>query len=748
VVSADAGTGYTSTLQDSDGETLNNLADNTNSVVTPSASGDFCYARLGCGENSPTSITIGSGTQTYSNDHGAYSSKGCYYITSSTADWGPAMTWSNDSGTHCIACFTSASTAVDFTHTGAVYGTESYNSTRIVEKIFQGGLAQTDSWSHTVEKGSSLIDFTHQGAIAGTKTYASTKTKEALIDGTLNKVNTLASTKTMEYHAVEGALSQAKTLVSEKSVQYHPVIGDLSQTVTQSHTASGNISLAPSDNVAASAATETTPQLTPPDGKTTGDFTAGKISDDTNPVAVTVGAEGYTELEWTISVHAEQDEVFELRVTDAGTPITEAVTPTLTIGQVDFTHQGAIVATETFSSTKTKEALVQGTLAQTDTWNSARMTEHLWNADLFSTKTYGSTVLRDKIYVGTLTALETWASQKSVQYHTVEGTLSQAKTLSHDRTIERVIPGTIYSTDTWMSDTTFDTAAVNFLHTGAINAGLTWASTKIREAVLLGSIQAGMSWNSVTSKEVVIVGSLLADRTWISDNYLAAALNFLHTGDLNAVRTLLHTLSSEKVYTGALSSERTWSHEKTKEALIQAALTQLLTLSHDRTIERVINGTLGEVETWVSIKSRESVILGALEKQHIWSALVGGAKTVQGSLSQTLYLDSPVIYEGVGTLFGNLNTERTWGHTVDSTRTLLIHVGSINGSRTWMHSATAEHLINGTLSQEMFFREHDPFSLSWGKDSGVDTVWLNKSATSDGWVKRSPETESWNKRGK
>jgi hypothetical protein len=96
------------------------------------------------------------------------------------------------------------------------------------------------------------------------------------------------------------------------------------------------IRLKASTNIAASAATATTAQLTAPAGKTTADFLAGRISDDTNPLpSINLGADEYTELEWSIepSDLAQAGDVYEFRVTKAGTVIdTYTVTPSFTVG--------------------------------------------------------------------------------------------------------------------------------------------------------------------------------------------------------------------------------------------------------------------------------------------------------------------------------------------------------------------------------------------------------------------------------
>ncbi len=95
--------------------------------------------------------------------------------------------------------------------------------------------------------------------------------------------------------------------------------------------------LSASANIASSAATATTAQLTAPSGKTTSNLTSGLISDDTNPLpAVDIASGNYTELEWCVQAVtgiAANTNVYQFRVTSNGTPIdTYTDTPQMTIG--------------------------------------------------------------------------------------------------------------------------------------------------------------------------------------------------------------------------------------------------------------------------------------------------------------------------------------------------------------------------------------------------------------------------------
>jgi hypothetical protein len=96
------------------------------------------------------------------------------------------------------------------------------------------------------------------------------------------------------------------------------------------------IQLAASGNIASGGSTSTTFQLTAPSGKSTSDFEAGKISDDTNPLpAIDLGSDKYTELEWCLIATdaAQNGDVYQFRVTANGVPLnTYSVTPQWTIG--------------------------------------------------------------------------------------------------------------------------------------------------------------------------------------------------------------------------------------------------------------------------------------------------------------------------------------------------------------------------------------------------------------------------------
>jgi hypothetical protein len=95
-----------------------------------------------------------------------------------------------------------------------------------------------------------------------------------------------------------------------------------------------HITLSNSNYISASGE-NTTARLTPPSGKTTSDFTAGRIQDDENPCdAIDIGSNKYTEIEWCLIAtdYASAGNVFEFKITVNGTVLdTYTYTPTWTI---------------------------------------------------------------------------------------------------------------------------------------------------------------------------------------------------------------------------------------------------------------------------------------------------------------------------------------------------------------------------------------------------------------------------------
>jgi hypothetical protein len=91
------------------------------------------------------------------------------------------------------------------------------------------------------------------------------------------------------------------------------------------------VHLVDSTYIASGAATSTTQRLT----GLTGTFTAGRISDDTNPLpSIDIGNDGNTEVEFCVKIAASVTDgtQFKFRITDNGTPLdTYTITPVVTV---------------------------------------------------------------------------------------------------------------------------------------------------------------------------------------------------------------------------------------------------------------------------------------------------------------------------------------------------------------------------------------------------------------------------------
>jgi hypothetical protein len=124
------------------------------------------------------------------------------------------------------------------------------------------------------------------------------------------------------------------------------------------------IQMATSSFIAASAADTTTARLTPPSGKTTADFEAGRISDDTNPLpAIDLTSGKYTEVAWSVMANsaAVNGDIYQFRLTKNSSSFdTYSVTPQWTIGDLVSSYRVIHVqssgasgdpATATFGST-------------------------------------------------------------------------------------------------------------------------------------------------------------------------------------------------------------------------------------------------------------------------------------------------------------------------------------------------------------------------------------------------------------
>ncbi|QQS15430.1 MAG: hypothetical protein IPK84_03610 [Candidatus Moraniibacteriota bacterium] len=148
------------------------------------------------------------------------------------------------------------------------------------------------------------------------------------------------------------------------------------------------ILLGDSSYISAGGGTNTTAQLTAPSGKTTSNFTAGYIQDDTNPSnSVDIANNFYTEMEWSLKATdtAIVGDVYQFRITRNGTPIyTYSVTPQLTIIGATISITGSANG----SNGSTVKVAINGTLkAQTGTISSGT-----WSISGVSEPTSGDVV--------------------------------------------------------------------------------------------------------------------------------------------------------------------------------------------------------------------------------------------------------------------------------------------------------------------------------------------------------------------
>lgn len=93
----------------------------------------------------------------------------------------------------------------------------------------------------------------------------------------------------------------------------------------------------------------TTAQLTPPSGKTTSDFTTGRMWDDENGSdSIDIASDFYSEFEWCLQAQspAANTEIYQFRVYFAGNPLdTYTLTPQWTIGNIPSARRRLIIIT-------------------------------------------------------------------------------------------------------------------------------------------------------------------------------------------------------------------------------------------------------------------------------------------------------------------------------------------------------------------------------------------------------------------
>lgn len=182
------------------------------------------------------------------------------------------------------------------------------------------------------------------------------------------------------------------------------------------------VKIAASANIAASAATATTAQLTAPSGKS-GNFTAGKISDDTNPLpSITVASAFYTELEWCVQIigaNTTSGDVYLFRVTIAGTAIqTYTNIAQVTIGTSGQTiSPGGVTSSEAFGAATLSDvaSIAPSGIVSAETFGTATLTPgavSISPGGIVSAEAFGTAMLSDvaSIAPSAIASLEAFGS--------------------------------------------------------------------------------------------------------------------------------------------------------------------------------------------------------------------------------------------------------------------------------------------------------------------------------------------------
>jgi len=166
-------------------------------------------------------------------------------------------------------------------------------------------------------------NWTLDGSNNGTSwTTVDTRTGEAFATRLLRKEYTFTNTTAYEYYRLNITLNNGAGSTQLAELELYSSITE-------------PIFISPSTNITASGQ-NTTVQLTAPSGKTTSDFTVGRIQDDENPAdTIDIVVDDYSELEWCLSAQstALDNNIYYFRVTINGTAIsTYTLTPQWTIG--------------------------------------------------------------------------------------------------------------------------------------------------------------------------------------------------------------------------------------------------------------------------------------------------------------------------------------------------------------------------------------------------------------------------------
>lgn len=226
--------------------------------------------------------------------------------------------------------------------------------------------------------------------------------------------------------------------------------------------------LTPSSNFADGDAT--TYQLSSSTG-----FVAGKMSEGSNPLSsIDLSAGGHTEVEWNIEATsvAETSAIYEFRVTDSGTVLTEhQATPEWTIAAgattVTITHTTDTLKRKAGTSTHTTDTLkrVVGVLAHTTNTLKRKTSTLTHTTDTFKKKpvtvTHATNTLKRKATTPTHTTdtlkrsattgihtTDTYKQKSSTLTHSVDALKKRANTITHTtNTLKRTANTLTHTTD-------------------------------------------------------------------------------------------------------------------------------------------------------------------------------------------------------------------------------------------------------------------------------------------------------------
>lgn len=526
------------------------------------------------------------------------------------------------SGTGYPVVATPTTPALDYTHQGGVNGQGYVNGQRTVEKVIQGNIGGDGYAVSTMSYQSGQLEFTYEGTVAATGFVASQRQIEKLVAGTQYATGTASGTRTVE-KVVPSSLASTGYAASGRVVEkfysgLQTGIGTWNSRLVLP------VMLADSEYISAGGTTPTTAQLASPSGKSGVDFQAGYISDDTNPLPAIdlADSDKYTELEWSIIVYGEQTDEFEFRVTNNGTPITTySVTPSYTIGQLEYVHQGAVAAVAS--------------------WISQRMIE--------------------RVAPGTIYGVGYHASDRTVE-KTVHGAVYGTGIHASDRTVERVIVTTHLGTGFFVSEMYYTPPSLNYVWTGQIYGEGYSISQKPFSATYIGGV--------------------VSDQTW--DSYIRGiSLNYIYQGAVNSQQSWSADRFIEKIVQATVQGEGYADSQRMIEKLIQGSIQATGTAGAEKTIERLIQGGVFSTNTWTSQKIREMVYIGKVSGTHtfvsqrviekIYTGTINAQETWASVIAKGGYYDPEVLFvldaQDVTYAMSTVDTTQTMG-TQDATFTL------------------------------------------------------------------------------